>query len=138
MQNENAREQGATLIEIVVAVAIAAILTMFAYPNYSQYQLRARRLDATSALEKIAVSQERFYIANFRYTNNLAELGFSSDLSDAGFYVLNLAAADAEQFQAVATPAPGSRQADDGDCLQFTIDNMRNRGATPDPHGKCW
>jgi type IV pilus assembly protein PilE len=138
MHIENSREQGVSLIEMVVVVAIAAILTMIAYPNYSQYQLRARRLDATAALEKIAVSQERFYLANFRFASNLAELGFSSNLSHAGFYVISLPAADAVQFQAVAIPAPGSRQADDGDCQQFTIDNQRNRGATPDPHGKCW
>ena len=127
-----------TLVELIIVVAIVAILGMIAFPSYSQYQLRSNRMEAKTALEKIAALQERHYVNNFSYTSNLTELGFAGNETENGLYVLNIVNADATGFQATAAPAPGSRQNDDDDCQQFTIDNDAVRTATPDSKGKCW
>ena len=138
MTNSNIRLCGFTLVELITVVAIIAILSMIAFPNYFEYQKRARRMDATSALEKIATHQERFYTTNFSYTSDLAQLGFTGNQSDSGYYVVSVPVADDQGYQAVAVPAVGSSQVNDVDCQQFTIDDQSTRVATPDPEGKCW
>ena len=137
-RNTNSRMCGVTLVELIIVVAIIAILSAIAFPNFSKYQQRARRTDAKSALQRIATNQERFYVSNFSYTADLAQLGFSSNESESGFYMISVLAADAQGFQAVAIPAPGSSQTNDSDCQQFTIDGQSVVGAIPDPGGKCW
>lgn len=127
-----------SLTELLIVVAIVAILGMIAYPNYSEYQQRAHRMDAKNALDQIAALQERFYVTNFAYTSDLTQLGFAGNLTESGFYVVSVPAANAGGFQAVAVPAPNSRQNLDADCQQFSIDSNGLRAAAPDPDGKCW
>lgn len=138
MKLKTIRERGMTLVELIIVVAIVAILGMIAYPNYSQYQMRANRMEAKTALEQIAVHQERFYVNNFSYTTDLSKLGVAGNQTESGLYLLSVPNADADGFQVVAAPAPDSRQTDDLDCQQFTIDNQSVRNAIPDPNGKCW
>lgn len=138
MKNELNRAQGMTLIELIIVVAIVAILGMIAYPNYSQYQQRAARLEAKNALELIATNQERFYISNFTYSSDVTQLGFATNETDTGLYVLNVPNATAQGYQATAVPAAGSRQVEDTDCQLFTINEQAVRAATPNVKGKCW
>jgi len=138
MNNTNYRQRGMTLMSLITAVAIVAILTMFATVNYSEFQQRARRMEAKSALKQISELQERHYVTNFTYTNDLTRLGFPSNQTESGLYALSVPIANAAGFQAVAVPAPGSPQANDDDCQQFTIDDQNVRASTPDPDGKCW
>ncbi len=138
MKNKNSREYGMTLVELLVVVAMVAILSLIAYPNYSDYLQRARRMDAKTALQHIATMQERSFVTNFSYTSNVAQLGFLSNETEDGFYVISVPTANIQGFQAIAVPAPGSPQAKDSDCQQFTIDHQGARGAAPDPNGKCW
>ena len=138
MKNKNSREYGMSLVELLVVVAMVAILSMIAYPNYSEFLQRARRMDAKTALQQIATMQERSYVTNFSYTSNLAQLGFLSNETEDGFYLISVPIADMQGFQAIAVPVPGSPQAKDSDCQQFTIDHQGARAAAPDPDGKCW
>ena len=55
------RNDGFTLLEIMIAVAIIGILTAIALPSYSDYLLRARLVDATSNLSGQRVKMEQFY-----------------------------------------------------------------------------
>ena len=127
-----------TLTELIIVVAIVAILGMIALPNYSEYQERARRMDAKNALEQLASLQERFYVTNFSYTTDLTQLGFAGNETELGLYVISVPTANTQGFQATAVPAPGSRQVLDADCQQFGIDSNGLRTASPDPDGKCW
>ncbi len=128
---------GMSLIELIIVVAIVAILGTIAFPTYSKFQQKARRADAKITLEEIAAKQEGFYITNHRYTTNLAQLGLAGNLSDAGHYVINVLADD-QGYTLVAAPAPGSPQAGDDECQQFSLNNMSVRAALPDTSGSCW
>ena len=127
-----------TLMTLIAAMVIVSILSSLAYSNYSQYQQRARRTEAKSALMQIASNQERFYITNHSYTANLNSLGFAGNQTESGLYEITVSSADNQAFQAIAVPAPGSPQANDDDCQQFTIDSLSVLSAAPDPDGKCW
>ena len=129
---------GTTLVELMTVMAMVAILAMIAVPSYLQYLERARRTDAKTSLLRIAANQERFYLQNNTYTANLAQLGFATNQTESGYYVVSVPAANTLGFQAIALPAPGSSQTKDADCQQFSIDDQNDRIAAPDPNSRCW
>jgi type IV pilus assembly protein PilE len=61
------RRSGFTLIELMVTVAIVAILAAVALPSYQSYVTRGRIPDATSNLAAKRVRMEQFYQDNRTY-----------------------------------------------------------------------
>jgi type IV pilus assembly protein PilE len=61
------RDQGFTLIELMIVVAIIGIIAAIAYPSYTEYVERARRTDAQGALMGLAAAMERHRTANGTY-----------------------------------------------------------------------
>ena len=64
------KSAGMTLIELMIVVAIVALLASIAVPSYRQYVLRANRTEATTALLQLAAAQEKFYLQNNTYAGN--------------------------------------------------------------------
>lgn len=60
--------KGFTLIELMITVAIVAILASIAYPSYQEQVAKSRRSEAANALMTGAQALERYYSANGRYT----------------------------------------------------------------------
>ena len=134
---------GFTLIELMAVLLIVGILGALAVPAYRQYVIRAHRTEAKTALLRLAANQERHYLQNNTYTDDLAALGFPAGVSDNGVYTLTVPSADATTYQAVAAPTPGGGlnavdMSQDEACAQFTIDAAGQRRAFPDPDGTCW
>ena len=65
---------GFTLIELMITVAIVAILSAIAYPNYRNYVLRGQIVNATNGLSAVSANMERYFQDNRTY---LAVNGFS-------------------------------------------------------------
>ncbi len=59
--------KGFTLIELMIAVVVVAILTSIAYPSYQEQVAKAKRADAASALATGAQALERYYTSNGTY-----------------------------------------------------------------------
>lgn len=131
--NMKAPAKGMSLLELMIAVAIVAILASIAIPSYSAYVRRSQRSDATSALLRLAAAQEKFYLQNNTYTNDESLLGGAS--SEHGWYTLEVTAADATSFSVTATPVSGGAQASDSHCSSFSIDHTGDRDAT---NTDCW
>lgn len=64
-----ARQRGFTLIELMIAVAVVAILTAIALPNYSAYVMRARVPPGLDALTSTATRLEQRYQDTGNYAN---------------------------------------------------------------------
>ncbi|MDR1922677.1 MAG: prepilin-type N-terminal cleavage/methylation domain-containing protein [Candidatus Adiutrix sp.] len=65
-----------TLIEVMIVLAIAAVLAMIAVPLFRSYLDRAKDVAAGSSLQQVAVSQELHAQANNgSYTSDWTELG---------------------------------------------------------------
>jgi prepilin-type N-terminal cleavage/methylation domain-containing protein len=62
-------ERGFTLIELMIAVAVMAILAGIAYPSYADYVLRGRLVDATNLLGSTRARMEQYYQDNRTYAN---------------------------------------------------------------------
>jgi len=59
--------RGFTLIELMIAVAIVAILASVAYPSYRDYIIRGRLNDATNGLTSMRADMERHFQDNRTY-----------------------------------------------------------------------
>ena len=139
----NDATRGLTLIELMIVLLIIGILGAVAVPTYRQYIVRAHRTEAKTALLRLAANQERHYLQNNAYTDDLAALGFAAETSENGLYTLSVPVADAMTYQAAAVPTPGGGtpgidMSRDEACARFTIDASGRRGAFPDPEGNCW
>lgn len=69
---------GFSLMELVVAMAIVAILTTIAIPSYQSYQRKSKRSVAQRFLLDIANREERYYLDNRSYTLDLSLLGYGA------------------------------------------------------------
>lgn len=139
--------RGVTLLELLTALVIVAVLAAIAIPTYRSHVLRTQRTDATAALLRIQGAQEKFFIQNNRYSDRIATpppegLGVDT-VSGQGFYDLRVElGADRASFRAVAEPRAAAGQIDDRRCRRFSIDQNGLRMAY-DARGnestaECW
>lgn len=139
--------RGHTLLELMIALAVTAILLAHAVQGYRSHVLRAGRVAAQRALLDLAAAQERHYLQNDRYAT-AGELtlpppaGLGLAASVEGGYAITIESADAAGFTAAAS-ARGAQAADTG-CARFTIDalGVRRAFAAParggGPSTSCW
>lgn len=142
----NGRLWGFSLIELLIVVVIVGILLGIGIPSYRGYVQRTNRSDATAALLRIAAAQERFYLQQNQYADDLAAappggLGISG--TERGLYELTLATDNpVTDFTISASPAPGETQADDTECWTFTLNERGQQAAfdqAGDPNNEtCW
>ena len=78
-------KKGFTLIELLVVVLIIGILAAIAYPNYQKAVMKARIARVLPQLKAIQEAEERYYMANGKYTTNKDEL----DIDWKGYFTLN-------------------------------------------------
>ena len=71
----NARWRGFSLIELMVVLAVFAILSTIAVGSYRRYALRATRTEARLSLLAIQVAQEKFFLQNNQYAQDIATAG---------------------------------------------------------------
>lgn len=95
------RASGFTLIELMIGVAVAGILSTVALPSFEGQLQRARRTDALVAMMAVQAAQERFRSVTAAY-GNLAEIGVPAT-STARHYTLQVTANDATGFELLAT-----------------------------------
>ena len=101
--------RGLTLLELLVALAILAVLASIAYPSLTAPWLKARRVDALIALMEAEMAQERWRSQRPAYAS-LAELGLP-ELTRGGHYRINVTAVSSEGYTIVAE-ARGSQRGD--------------------------
>jgi type IV pilus assembly protein PilE len=147
------RDGGFTIMELLVVVAVVAILAAIAAPIYTQYLVRGQRSSARAALLQSAEAVERYYSANGSYlttTNAFPLVSYVTGTTNC-IAVAPLNAADSNGitycvsgvpngngFLLSATPCsatsncgPGANtNFSDPDCGILTLDNTGTHGAT--------
>lgn len=140
-KEQGVREQrGFSLIELMIVVAIVAILGAVAIPAYRQYIVRSHRVDAQRALSDLAGRQERYLYTNNTYARTLTLLGGSSSMAGSYYTVSIDPAKTSSTAYGLEAAATGRQQQDDKQCQTLTLDQAGRQGSTGttanDP--KCW
>lgn len=137
MRARRACAGGFTLIEMMIVVALIALLTAIVLPSYQDSVRKARRTDARSALTTVAQLMERLNTERSSYASATLGTG-STDLfpakSENKHYDLDFLVLTATTFTIRATPAGG--QALDL-CGAYTLTQAGTRGAAL-PVEQCW
>ncbi len=147
----NSTRAGFTLVDLVAALAIVALLACVAVPGYRAYLLRAHRSEARAALLALAAAQESFHTSCNAYAAALdASTESSCEASSLKFsgtagqdaYLLDVTSADASTWAAVATAIDEGPQQADTRCHTLGLTSTGNRTAsTADGtanHAECW
>jgi len=109
--------RGFTLVETLITVGIAGVLSSIAYPSLESQVLRARRSDALVSLMQAQLAQER-HRANHRSYGDLTAIGVRPT-SLSGHYTIEVAATAVDSYELVATAT--GRQAHDATCQTLRL-----------------
>lgn len=165
MLSSKRRVCGFTLVELMVVLAVLAIIATIGFPMYTQQVLKGRRGDARAGVMELAMAQEREFAAWGTYselagainTDGQADITFNDNLplADANSnmtddmnrigreygeqYTFAVTATN-NTFTITATPVLG--QVQDADCASFVLNQAGVKSATDsggaDNTNLCW
>lgn len=133
----NKRITGFTLTELLIVVAIVAILAAVGYPAYTDQLQKTRRANAQAELVELASFMERWYTQNYTYQTASAgdpTLPFTESPKDSGakFYDLEVDTfTGPDRFTLTATPK-NAQTSDSCGTMTYT-----NTGSVT-PATNCW
>lgn len=108
------RRRGFTLIELMIVVAVVAVLAAIAIPSYNDSVRKGRRGQAKTDLLESAQLMERYRTVNGTYAGaTAATLGVATQSPRTGatfYYTINLAGTTRTAFTLTATPTAATRQ----------------------------
>ena len=84
------KQQGFTLIELMIVVAIIGILAAIALPAYQDYTARAQMSEAMSLASGARTAVTEYWQSTGGWPDNNAEAGLATAASIQGTYVLNV------------------------------------------------
>jgi type IV pilus assembly protein PilE len=130
--------RGFTLIELMIVVAIIALLSAIAFPAYTSYIAKSRRADARGQLLQVAQFMQRFYSANDSYETDRANSPVMdkvpasikrSPADGTALYQLDIPAAslNVSAYELRMVPVAGGAMAGD-QCGTFTLTSTGVRG----------
>ena len=135
----NIHKKGFTLVELMIVLAVVAILVAMALPSFRDTIRKSRRSDAMNANLDIHLSQERWRANNIAYAT-LVELGLANPLiSPDGYYSLTVPVNTATTYTILGT-AQGDQVNDS--CGNFTlafVAGVITKSASGDEgNERCW
>ncbi len=149
-------QNGFTLIELMMAVAIIGIIAAIAIPNYMDYMDRSKRSVGMALLQELAALQERRFAQTSAYVTSNGDLdklvGSSKELNNAAgaaqrvvsenlYYEISVASAAGDGgYTLTATPGPAFS---DPACGNLTLNALGVKGRSasgPDALllEQCW
>ncbi len=137
------KQSGFTLAELLVTIAILALLMAIALPSYAEHVRKARRSDAQITLQNLANAQETYFFQHNEYATKFSSLRGVADSvltipSEESFYEITMIA---EKFSWSLSARATGAQADDHQCASFTLTHLgihTAEDAAGKVAGSCW
>ena len=133
---ERGFQSGFTLIELMVVVAVVAILVAVALPSYHESVRKGHRGQAKADLVDVAQQAERFRTVNNTYTGFSPPSDQSPVVGTAKYDIEVEITGDGAGFTATASPVSGSSQASDR-CGTLTINQAGTKWHTTGSDSEC-
>lgn len=136
MTPKKPQQQGFTLIELMITVAIVAILSAIAIPSYQSYVIKSRRADIQTVMLDIQLRQEKWRSTHTTY-GTLADLGITSPTTYYSIAITDTPgtanAPTGTQYAITVTAVAGTTQAKDTGCTTMSITQ-----ASAKAQSNCW
>ena len=132
------RNHGFTLVELMITIAIIAMLAAYAIPNYRQYVVKSKRAEAHAKIMEVAGMYEKFYANTNSYPTDVEGGGLALDLTNdylrwEDYRVVQAGNAGGATWRIQAN-ARNKQKDDDPNCERIWIDNLGQKG----PSAECW
>ena len=112
--------RGFTLLEVLIVLALGALLLAVALPAYQGTVRQTRRSEAFDAAAGVLQAQERWRGNQATYTGRLADLSTAATTA-GGLYALALSNAGDAGYTLTLTGVAGKSQAADSGCTVLTV-----------------
>ncbi len=143
------RQSGFSLIEMMVALAVAGILFFVALPGYQYAVIKSSRMAARATLLEVMALQEQYFVNNKRYALSLGSLGLpdtyyvdsQGEVVETGSASYQITLDLLEGSYNGATALPVNRQAGDSACMAFSLSRLGIRavsGTLSANPADCW
>ena len=133
--------RGFTLIELMIVVAIMGILAAIAAPAYSDYVMRGKLTEATTALSNLRVQLEQYYQDNRNYGSTAASCGLTMPTQTYFTYTCKWGSTSTNQSYVLTATGKASGGTSG---FTYTVDESNTQSTTALPTGwgsvpaACW
>ncbi len=144
------RVRGFTIIELMIALFIIAILAAIAFPSYQESVLKTKRTEGRAALMKTMQQQERYYSLHTTYVafsststdaNEKRFSWFSGENAESSFYEISAQSCEDQSLRdcVLLTAQPGTSKVNaqyrDPKCGKLALSSSGEKTAEADG---CW
>jgi len=135
-----ARARGFTLIELMIVVAVIAILAAIGYPSYTEYVRKGNRAEAKATLMEAAQFMERWFTTNNTYVIDY-DTQFPASLkkspkSGTVKYNISFTATPTDIAYTLQAVPTGAQTTDS--CETLSLTSAGGKSATGTASGGCW
>ncbi len=129
-------ERGFTLVELMIAMVILAVLVAFALPSYTAHAQKSRRTDGTAALSRATMVMESCRSDLATYSGCAGRVAATSEESN---YSIAVTVPSGGATYALVATATGV-QAEDTRCTKLMLNSQGTRGytGTAPNAASCW
>lgn len=128
---------GVTIIELLITVAIIAILMIIATVMYTSQIRNGRRIDAINTLFSMALAEENYRSTNTTY-GTLAQAWNGVTTSAGGYYTLTITEVSATAYTITATATGDQLNDAEGSTSCTPLILTLSSGTTTKSPSVCW